>query len=120
MATLLILVSVASFGLGRQSIIDSEPIETLGNKSSVIMTEFVKPASNLAPKPQSISVVTESVSEDVIAEGGVVASKSGTKYHLPTCSGAKSIKPENLITFATPAEAEAAGYTPAANCKGLQ
>jgi Metal binding domain of Ada len=119
MATLLILVSVASFGLGRQSIIESKPIKTLENKSSVIMTESVKPASNLAPTPIQNIPEDESEAEAAAIEGEVVASKSGTKYHLPTCSGAKTIKPENLITFVSRAEAEAAGYTPAANCKGL-
>jgi methylphosphotriester-DNA--protein-cysteine methyltransferase len=49
----------------------------------------------------------------------VVASKSGTKYHLPTCPGAKQIKSTNLITFNSKQEAEAAGYTPASNCPGL-
>jgi hypothetical protein len=51
--------------------------------------------------------------------GEYVASKSGTKYYLPWCGSAKLIKEENKIWFATKAEAEAAGYAPAANCKGL-
>ncbi len=48
-----------------------------------------------------------------------VASKSGTKYHLPTCAGAKSISEANKVWFATKAEAEKAGYSPAGNCKGI-
>ncbi|HYF29320.1 MAG TPA: Ada metal-binding domain-containing protein [Candidatus Paceibacterota bacterium] len=51
--------------------------------------------------------------------GTYVASKSGTKYHLPSCSGAKRIKEENKVWFATKEAAEAAGYAPAANCPGL-
>ena len=50
----------------------------------------------------------------------VVGSKSGTKYHLPDCPGAKRIKPENLVSFETIAAAKAAGYTAAANCPGLK
>ncbi len=48
-----------------------------------------------------------------------VGSKNGTKYHLPTCSGAKNIKEENRIWFGSREEAEAKGYQPASNCKGI-
>lgn len=48
-----------------------------------------------------------------------MASKNGTKYYLPACGTAKRIKEENKVWFATKAEAEAAGFTPAANCPGL-
>ncbi len=120
MAALLILVSLASFGLGRQSIIETEPVKAIENKSSVILSESVKTAPNLAPTPIENIPEEESVTGAAEVDGEVVASKSGTKYHLPTCSGAKTIKPENLITFTSREEAEASGYTPAANCKGLQ
>ncbi len=49
----------------------------------------------------------------------LVASKSGTKYHLLDCPGAKTIAEKNKIYFKSIAEAVAAGYTPAANCKAL-
>ncbi len=51
--------------------------------------------------------------------GMVIASKSGTKYHLPTCPGAKQIIPKNRLEFASQREAELAGYTPASTCPGL-
>jgi len=54
-----------------------------------------------------------------IGEKLYVVSKNGARYHYPWCSGAQSIKEENKIWFDTKEEAEAAGYTPAANCKGL-
>ena len=57
--------------------------------------------------------------EATVEESGVVASKSGIKYHLPWCSGAATIKEENKIYFDTPEAAEKAGYTKAGNCKGL-
>jgi methylphosphotriester-DNA--protein-cysteine methyltransferase len=57
--------------------------------------------------------------QEMVPEGGYVASKNGTKYHLPWCGSAKQIKEENKVWFATKEEAEAAGYTPAANCKGI-
>ena len=52
-------------------------------------------------------------------EGHLVASKNGTKYYLPTCTGAQHITSENQIWFATAAAAQAAGYTPATHCPGL-
>jgi len=51
--------------------------------------------------------------------GAFVASKNGTKYYLPTCSGANRIKKENRIWFTSIEEAKSQGYTPAANCPGL-
>lgn len=53
------------------------------------------------------------------AGGAYVASKTGTKYYLPWCGTAGRIKEENKVWFVTKAEAEAAGYEPAKNCKGL-
>ncbi len=52
-------------------------------------------------------------------EGKYVASKNGSKYYLTSCSGADRISDANKVWFASAAEAQAAGYTPAANCKGL-
>jgi hypothetical protein len=48
----------------------------------------------------------------------VVVSKSskGKVYHFTWCPGAKQIKEENKIWFATEAEAQKAGYTLAGNC----
>jgi hypothetical protein len=54
------------------------------------------------------------------ATGGVVASKNGTKYYLPGCSGANRISDANKVWFSSAAAAAAAGYTPAANCTGIQ
>jgi hypothetical protein len=53
-------------------------------------------------------------------ETQLVGSKNGTKYHLVTYPGAKQIKEENKVYFDSIESARAAGYTPAANCKGLE
>ena len=45
-----------------------------------------------------------------------VGSKNSTIYHLPTCSSAKRIKPENLVCFKDATEAQARGYRPDKNC----
>lgn len=113
---LLVSVSVASFGLGRQSILEAD-----SEKSSVKQQDsVVVQSANLTPTTTPLSPTPVIESKPVSGVGEVVASKSGSKYHLPTCAGAKQIKPENLISFASASVAEAAGYSPAANCKGLQ
>ena len=55
-----------------------------------------------------------------VVPGGVVASKSGSKYHYPWCAGARSIKEENKVWFESEEAARKKGYTPASNCKGLR
>ena len=49
----------------------------------------------------------------------VVASKGGTKYYVPGCAAADRISDANKVWFVSATAAEAAGYTPATNCKGL-
>ena len=51
--------------------------------------------------------------------GMYVGAISGTAYYLPWCGGVKRIKEENKVWFASKKEAEAKGYRPAANCKGI-
>jgi len=49
-----------------------------------------------------------------------VASRNGKKYYYAWCESANVIKEQNRVWFSTQAEAEKAGYQPAANCKGLK
>ena len=106
---LVILVGLGGFYLGGGSMLDKTALTTL--------------PAQVAANPQPVTAPTVSTSvETVVAtpvSGVVVGSKSGTKYHLPTCPGASQIKPENRIEFASVAAAVAAGYKPAANCPGL-
>ncbi len=106
---LVLLVGVISFTLGRASVTVNEvigPTVAVGAASS--SKHNVVSNEQLLPTQDKALSLTEAAA--------VVASKSGTKYHLPTCPGAKQIKEENKIYFVTIAEAEAAGYKRAANC----
>jgi len=105
MALLLILVGVISFGLGRQSVAETVAIEP-NNRAGVMFTE---------------TVATPNTNEKIVEDGKVqvVGSRSGTKYHLPVFPGAGQMKEENKVFFDSISMAEAAGYTPAANCPGL-
>jgi hypothetical protein len=54
-----------------------------------------------------------------VTEGKYVASRSGSFYYLPTCSGAKRIKDKNKVWFVSHEDAEARGLKPSTNCPGL-
>ncbi|MBI4692220.1 MAG: hypothetical protein HY773_02135 [Candidatus Terrybacteria bacterium] len=98
----IVIVTMAfiSFGLGRLSKIKE-------NKIPITIENIGASATETGLQENTIS-------------GAVVASKNGTKYHYPWCSGAQSIKEENKIWFSSIEEARKAGYTPASNCRGLK
>lgn len=124
---ILILASTGSFGLGVVAGRESGQGNREGESGGKILIE--KPAAaETAPAAagEAVDPATEAVgsvktkSAPAPASGGqYVASKSGTKYYLPWCGTAKRIKDGNKVWFASKAEAEAAGYEPAKNCKGL-
>lgn len=91
--SILILASLFSFGLGYLAGLDA--MSSKGQGSKIIIEEP--------------SITTTS--------GQVIASKTGTKYYLPSCASASRISEENKIWFASVELAKTAGYTPAANCK---
>lgn len=112
----LVIVLSASLAFGLGVLAGKDMAKTEGKDGFWIEELPVKPeASGGGP-----AAVIEAVPEPVV-EGPKVymASKSGTKYYLPTCGTAKRIKEENRVWFSTKDEAEAAGYAPAANCPGL-
>ncbi len=93
---LVVFVGLASFGLGRLSAYeDSRPPVS------------IRQASVTEVRPISLG-------------GQVVASRSGTSYHFPWCSGALSMKESNKVWFKDEEAARKAGYKPAGNCEGLK
>lgn len=112
---LIVCVSLASFVLGRYSM--TEKTSEIQNQGSAVTTALTQEVSSSEPMKNEVKI--ESQGDMQTAEGGYVASKNGTKYHLPWCGSAKQIKEENKIWFVTKEEAEKAGYTPASNCKGI-
>lgn len=118
-ALLVVVLTTLSFGLGRLSVVEQnrEPvrIELPALASAPVSTgegskPYLTPASATKASNPGPNVKTGS-------SAVVVASRSGTKYHFPYCGSAKTIKPENLITFPSEAAAQSAGYTLAKNCK---
>lgn len=104
LALVIILTALLAFGLGRLS---------RGGAGEAVRIEYnpLPTANNLPPTTASAA------SARVPRAGEVVGSRSGSKYHYPSCPGAKQIKEENKIYFPSAEEAEKAGYTLAANCK---
>lgn len=93
---LVLLVGIISFGLGRFSAFeDVKPLVSItqaGNET----------------KPQGMYM------------GGLyVASRTGSVYYYPWCSGASNIAPLNQRWFKSAQEAQEAGYRPSKGCKGL-
>ena len=91
---ILVVVALGAFGLGRLSV------------SPLIQSKTIQPAT----------IVLDDSAIEIESKTSVVASKNGSKYHLPWCAGASQIKPENSIEFSSEADAQAAGYERAANC----
>lgn len=122
LSLLIIVVAGVSFYLGRLSSGDVGVVLPQGEDRAEAQVHATtnRIDATITPRDSSARTVPQVAGDSTgVSEGGYVASKSGTKYHLPWCGSAKQIKEENKIWFATKAEAEAAGYTPAANCKGI-
>jgi len=112
---ILFLVGLSAFGLGRISVMGEE-----GPRLIIRMPDgSAQTASALVSVPQAQEPARSSVGAGEEKTQAYMASKSGTRYYLPSCSGASRIKEENKVWFSSASEAEAAGYTPAANCPGL-
>ncbi len=90
------LACLSSFGLGRLS-----------------ATEEAKPVVSVYRAP------FEAEPRGISVGGLVVASKNGTVYHYPWCSGAEQISEANRVWFPSEEGAEKAGYKPSKSCKGL-
>lgn len=105
-ALIIFLIGMASFGLGRLSIVlpQKEPIrlEDIGFSQE----QQEKQAADI-PGPTALK------------NGTFVASKSGSVYYAIWCSGVSRIREENKVWFQTKEAAKAQGYRPAKNCPGL-
>ena len=106
---LLVLGAALFFGLGRLSALEKQysPV-------SIVRGQTTTPIAGITEEPAVFPT------SDVGESSEVIGSKNGTKYYLPWCGALSRIKPENRVVFASAALAREKGYTPAANCKGVQ
>lgn len=92
-----LLVSLASYGLGRLSMLESA--------HTSVSLQYAGVTGAMAP---------------MNVGGLIVASRSGSTYHFPWCAGAQKISEQNKRWFKDEGAARKAGYVPAKNCKGLE
>ena len=94
--TLIILVGIISFGLGRLSALESQ-------KTPISITNAAHITSDLR----------------VVPGGQFVGARGGSTYFFPWCSGAEKLVESEKVWFASEKAAQKAGYKPAQNCRGL-
>lgn len=86
----------------------------------VITTERDAPPLTPAPEaatPEPTATPELTPAPDTVVESTYVASRKAKKYHRPSCQYAAKIKDENLVSFDSAAQAQAAGYAPCGACK---
>ena len=115
---LIIAVGTGSFGLGRLSKLEEARIPIRIEQTIAPQTASALSSVN---GQQLLGKSSPASGAKPLAEGGkVVASRGGSRYHFPWCSGAQRISETNKVWFDSVEEARKAGYTPANNCKGLK
>jgi len=111
----IVLVGIIGFGLGRLSTLE-------GDRQPLEIKRFICPLASSTPfkaeKVSSSGSIQSHITESAI--GMLVASKSGTKYYFPWCSGVSRISEVNKVWYNSYEEAKAAGLTAASNCEGLK
>jgi len=105
MVLIVVLVGIASFGLGKLSELENRPNQDL-------YIEYPAGEASAAKSTEQAPINGEN-------KGEYVGSINGSAYHLPWCPGAQKILPKNEVWFDTIEEAASAGYHPAGNCNGL-
>jgi len=112
---MIILVATASFGLGKLSSYEKSrtPISIINTRNAIYKDVFDTGLSSSTKNQLPVN-------QPVQVSGEVVASKSGTKYYYPWCSGVSKIKEDNKVWFKSIEDAKLAGLTPASNCVGLK
>lgn len=98
--SILVAVGVSAFGLGRLSVNNQSIVSS--NQTAIAQNSFIENNSNNF--------------NQIKTSGKFLASKNGKLYYTPECSGAKRIKPANIVWFSTTLEAEQAGYNFSASC----
>lgn len=81
--------------------------------------KFSKTADSLAGRRSSVksSKPAKSGSKNQPVQFEFVASKNSKVFHLPSCSSARRIKPQNLINYKTRGEPRKDGKRPCKRCK---
>lgn len=87
---------------------------TISTEKSSWDTATAVPKSTASPFVGS--TVGPPASTLTVSQQQFVGSSKSDKYHYPSCSAAKKIKPANLVTFSSSEDARAQGYVPCKVC----
>ena len=109
-AILIIFVGIISFGLGKLSNLEKKNVE------DIPLANIPSSATVALSNPNSVSNKIVSNSTTSVQKGIVVASKNGTRYYYPNCSGVSKIKEENKVWFNSIKDAEIIGLILASGC----
>lgn len=96
---------------------DKRVSEDSGSVASGEESASVESISSV-PQTEDERSVSASIDSDIAAPSGMsyVASKTSTKYHLPSCRYAEQIKSDKRVWFASEEDARRRGYTPCKVC----
>lgn len=115
----LVLVSAVAFEfglmqgqkwLGKPLIIEKTALAEVPKGEAVNFT---------APDPKAVLGAISTAKKSLPAvrqDCAFIGSKNSDKYHLPTCSSAKRIKPENVVCFKSAEDAAAKSYQADKGC----
>jgi endonuclease G len=94
-------------------------VEAIEQATGLILFNSLAPSVRevFRAKPSALSIRSEPNGTPKALQGGVVVGNRKSKiYHVPGCPGYEQVAKENRVKFATPEEAERAGYRRAGNC----
>ena len=121
MFLLICLVGVGAFLLGRMGSMEASRKAELKIVQTDVSWEgesSFRPVGNAVPSAGE-KVLSGDVTAVANIQGMYVGSRNGTAYYLPWCGGVKLIHEENKVWFVSKEDAQAKGYKPAGNCKGI-
>ena len=114
-----LILSVLSFeigvlferGRGHEALVVEKPVESIAQaRENRITPTSTQDRTMVAGAETEKNAKNGKISTNKQASCLFVGSKNSRKYHSPSCSYAKRIKPENQICFASKEEAEKRGY----------
>lgn len=116
-STIWVLVSLIGVGAALYLVGRIDASESVGQTQIEVVypDEMAVRSAGISPEGGDTSNASESVTQ--VNEGSLVASRNGTRYYTPGCSGISRINPENRVYFDTPEQAEATGLTLAQACQ---
>ena len=104
-------VGIGSFCLGKISQQRNFP-----DVDNIIKTQDIVQNSSIPVQNVNSNISSQATQINPV-EKRYIASKNGKMFYTLNCGGAKRIKPENAIWFATREDAEKSGFTFSSMCK---